>query len=201
MKQSLSSKAQKPRKIAYKSYYVQSFEIALMVLGATFLLMMASMGVILLRSTQEQESMETYISLLEKYKGDASIARETMTIIQMLSAQTTVPEGELPLIAVLTDKSQLLDIPLFELAENGDRIVFYVNAQKAYVYRPSIELMIAQGAFDSELLSKLTAKPTPPPSVIQVSSDSARMATQSGTMKEAGSSARVTTPDTQKSKE
>jgi hypothetical protein len=49
---------------------------------------------------------------------------------------------EQPTLASVTDKSKLSDQPFFQKAENGDKILIFVQSRKAILYRPSIKKII-----------------------------------------------------------
>lgn len=48
-----------------------------------------------------------------------------------------LPADEEPTIANVTDKEKLADSPFFARAQTGDRVIFYTQAKRAILYRPS----------------------------------------------------------------
>ncbi len=52
-----------------------------------------------------------------------------------------LPE-EMPTLATVTDVEQARRQPFFARAENGDKVLIYINAKKAILYRPSVKKII-----------------------------------------------------------
>lgn len=61
---------------------------------------------------------------------------EAKSLAGKLSSLVSLPEGEDPVIATVTDKDKLKDQPIFEKAENGDKLLIFANAKKAYLFDP-----------------------------------------------------------------
>ncbi len=70
------------------------------------------------------------------FKEDPAIkAKEDVKdLVKKLSALVVLPEGEEPVVATVTDKDKLKDQPIFANAENGDKLIIYSVAKKAYLY-------------------------------------------------------------------
>lgn len=81
---------------------------------------------------------------LDKYREDPRklTAEESKRIVGDVGKLITLPTGEEPTIATVTDKEKLKDQAFFAKAENGDRVLIYTQARRAILYRPSINKVI-----------------------------------------------------------
>ena len=68
--------------------------------------------------------------------------QEQQDLISKVGRLTVLPTGETPTIATVTDISKLKDQPFFANALNGDKVLIYTGAKKAYLYRPSTNKLI-----------------------------------------------------------
>ena len=67
---------------------------------------------------------------------------ESQDLVKKVSRFISLPEGELPTIATVSDYQKLKDQPFFEKSQNGDKVLIYTKARKAYLYRPSTDKLI-----------------------------------------------------------
>jgi hypothetical protein len=67
---------------------------------------------------------------------------EAQTLISQIGKLTDLPQGETPTVATVTDITKLKDQPFFTNAKNGDKVLIYTTAKKAYLYRPSTNKLI-----------------------------------------------------------
>lgn len=58
-----------------------------------------------------------------------------------------LPQGETPTIATVNDITKLKGQDFFQNAANGDKILIYVKAQVAILYRPNINKIIKEAPF------------------------------------------------------
>lgn len=81
---------------------------------------------------------------LAKIKNDPrSVAQEeAKALIAKIGGLIALPAGEDPTVATITDKEKLKDQPFFAKTENGDKVLIYTSAKKAYLYRESINKII-----------------------------------------------------------
>lgn len=70
---------------------------------------------------------------------------ETNWLVDRVGRLMNLPGGETPTIATVIDKTKLQDQSFFKDAENGDKILVYVKAQKAILYRPGSDKIIEVG--------------------------------------------------------
>ena len=79
----------------------------------------------------------------ERLSNPTEVARqEQADLITKVGALAELPEGETPTVATVSDINKLKDQEFFANAENGDRILIYTEAKKAYLYRPSTNKLI-----------------------------------------------------------
>ena len=68
---------------------------------------------------------------------------ENQKIIDMVGKLFTLPEGEAPTIATVTDPDKFKsEQAFFVKAEDGDKVLIYTRALKAIMYRPSTNKII-----------------------------------------------------------
>ncbi len=69
-------------------------------------------------------------------------AKETERLVKEIGEVMVLPEEETPTLATVQDKSKLQDQDFFKNAENGDKVLVYMTAKKAILYRPSTKKII-----------------------------------------------------------
>lgn len=81
---------------------------------------------------------------LESIKSDPKkIARlEAKELVARVGQLVVLPTGEEPTIATVTDVSKLKNQPFFARAANGDKVLIYTQAKRAYLYRPGTNKVI-----------------------------------------------------------
>jgi hypothetical protein len=63
--------------------------------------------------------------------------KEVSQLISKISKIAELPQDEEPTVASISDKDKLKDNAFFSKAENGDKVLIYAGAKRAYLYRPS----------------------------------------------------------------
>lgn len=72
----------------------------------------------------------------KKLKNPQAAAQEEIKgVTDKLGVLMELPKNETPTIATVTDKGKLKDQPFFKSAQNGDKVLLYINARKAILYR------------------------------------------------------------------
>jgi len=89
----------------------------------------------------QNRSLSGELSQLKKDPQEVS-KEEVLALTEQISKLVALPSGEEPVVATVTDKEKLKDQPIFEKTENGDKILIYGSAKKAYIYRPSSNIII-----------------------------------------------------------
>lgn len=105
-----------------------------------FALLVGSAGYI----KYQQSKISKLSTEIDQLKKDPqSVAKEEVkALTDQVSKLVVLPEGEDPIVATVTDKDKLKDQPVFAKAENGDKILIYSNARKAYIFRPSKNVIV-----------------------------------------------------------
>ncbi len=67
---------------------------------------------------------------------------EMHALVKELGMVMDLPSDETPTLATVTDKEKLAEQPFFKKAENNDKVLIYVKAGKAILYRPSVHKII-----------------------------------------------------------
>jgi hypothetical protein len=71
--------------------------------------------------------------------SDPQQAAKTATaqLVSEVGQLTNLPAGETPTVATVSDASKLKNQAFFAQAQNGDKVLIYTQAKRAYLYRPS----------------------------------------------------------------
>ena len=67
---------------------------------------------------------------------------EMQALVAEIGKLIELPKGENPTVATITDPAKLKDQPFFANAKNGDKVLIYPNARKAFLYDPSTKKLI-----------------------------------------------------------
>ena len=78
--------------------------------------------------------------LLSNPQEAAKIEQEQL--IASVSTLTELPSGETPTVATVSDASKLKTQAFFADSANGDKVLIYSQAKKAYLYRPSTNKVV-----------------------------------------------------------
>lgn len=77
--------------------------------------------------------------------------KQTEEIIEKLKAHTVLPEDEQPIIVTVIDATALKkQSNFYEMAKNGDLVIIYFKAKKAYLYDPIADRILNIGPVITE---------------------------------------------------
>lgn len=93
------------------------------------------------RSSREAQQLRKQIQELTTNPQRAS-EEEVKKLVEQVGKLIALPEGEQPTVATVSDREKLKELPFFLHAENGDKVLIYVNARKAFLFRPSSQKLI-----------------------------------------------------------
>ena len=63
-------------------------------------------------------------------------------VVKKVSHHILLPSSEQPTLATVSDASKVKGQPFFQNAQNGDKVLVFTQARKAYLYRPGTDLVI-----------------------------------------------------------
>lgn len=75
----------------------------------------------------------------------ASSTKEIDLLVKHVDSIIELPKGEQPTIATVSDVTKLKGQNFFNNAKDGDKVLIYQNAKKAFLYRPSTNKIIEVG--------------------------------------------------------
>ena len=77
-----------------------------------------------------------------KKNPQAAAQQETKELGAKVGQLVALPEGEQPTVATVTDRERLKDQPFFAKAQNGDKVLIFTKAKKAYLYSVSMNKIL-----------------------------------------------------------
>ena len=81
-------------------------------------------------------------SVVEGDPNTEQAQAEMQALVAEIGKLIELPKGENPTVATITDPEKLKDQPFFANAKNGDKVLIYPNARKAFLYDPSTKKLI-----------------------------------------------------------
>ncbi len=63
-------------------------------------------------------------------------------VIAQVGKLIDLPQGEIPQVATVTDVEKLRSQPFFQKAKNGDKVLIYQQASKAYLFDPKANKLL-----------------------------------------------------------
>jgi len=105
--------------------------------------LIVAVGVAVFFYIQWQEAKNVApVQLSAEEIGEAT-QREVDEIVKKLSQLAVLPADETPTLITITDKEEITDNKeFFAAAENGDKVLVYQQARRAFLYRPSAHKII-----------------------------------------------------------
>ncbi len=80
---------------------------------------------------------------IERLSDPQQAAKDEATKVKdLVSTLVEVPADESPTIATVSDSSKLKSQAFFAKSQNGDKVLIFTKAKKAYLYRPSTNKVI-----------------------------------------------------------
>jgi hypothetical protein len=82
--------------------------------------------------------------------SDQLDTEEVKVLTEKVGSIMEIPQGEAPVVATVSDVSKLSGQPFFAKAKNGDKVLAFVKAQKAILYRPSTNKIVEVTVYKPE---------------------------------------------------
>lgn len=110
-------------------------------LAVIFILIIGAAGYFFL---QWQKTEKLIDNTGEELSAEQEATREEITdLVEQIGQLVTLPEGELPSLVTIKNANEITDNKDFFVdAQNGDQVLVYQKAKKAFLYRPSINKLI-----------------------------------------------------------
>jgi hypothetical protein len=106
-------------------------------------LMIAFLVVALFAITAGAYYFNQYNSLNNILKNpNVAVEKQTKELVGLVGKLMVLPTDEQPTIATVTDAGKLKDQAFFKNAKNGDKVLIYVKARKAILYRQSSNMIV-----------------------------------------------------------
>ena len=95
---------------------------------------------------------------------------EVAMLVAQVGKLIDLPEGEIPTVATVADKTKLESQNFFKKSENGDKVLIYTESGRAFLYRPSTKKIVDVTVIN---VNEKTAEPIAPtaPSIPGASED------------------------------
>jgi len=92
----------------------------------------------------------------------AAVEKETADLVAKVGRHMILPTDETPQVAEISDATLAAkEQPFYAGAQNGDRLLVYLNLRKAIIYSPARDLIVNVGPIYME--EDGTAQPAPAP--------------------------------------
>ncbi len=93
-----------------------------------------------------------------------AVEKQTKELVGQVSKLMMLPTDEQPTIATVTDAGKLKDQTFFAHAKNGDKVLIYVKARQAILYRPTTNIIVAVAPVN---IAQNQAQPAPSGTEVQ----------------------------------
>lgn len=77
-----------------------------------------------------------------KADPDAAAKKEAAEIVSRAGRLILLPTGETPTVASINDVEKLKSQVFFAKAKSGDKVIFYQNSKRAYLYDPVVDKIL-----------------------------------------------------------
>lgn len=104
-----------------------------------------------------------YAAMKKEVAAGKTKQEDPKVLVARVAKHILLPPGEDPTVMTVTDKEKLSGQLFFANAKNGDRVLVYEKAKKAFLYDPVADMVIEVGPVLSATTSGTVPGATPPP--------------------------------------
>jgi uncharacterized membrane protein len=97
---------------------------------------------------------------LQKQVNVTETKDDIAALMARVGKHILLPQGETPTVMTVTDKEKLSGQTFFANAKNGDKVLIYEKAKKAFLYNPVTDRVIEVGPVVTASVSGAIASPT-----------------------------------------
>lgn len=127
------------------------------------LIIISVMGVIAVVVLLSLQYVSAKRKLSQAQNPQEAAKTEADNLVKQVAKLAALPNGETPTVATVVDASKLKAQAFFASAENGDKVLMYTTAKKAYLYRPGSNQIIEIAPINLGEPAAPAPAPTPPP--------------------------------------
>jgi len=104
------------------------------------------LSIALVSALVSRYNMGKKIDTLDVSKQNEKNKKEVMELVKKVGGLIVLPSGETPTVATITDADGLSkNQNFYKGAQDGDKVLIYFKAQKAYIYSPKLNRLINVG--------------------------------------------------------
>ena len=106
------------------------------------LALLVGLGLYAWQLRTDKDNLQSQLTTL-KTNPQAAVQQQTTELINQVGSLINLPKGETPTVAAVTSAAQAKQqSAFFKDAQNGDKVLLYVKAGEAILYRPSTNKII-----------------------------------------------------------
>lgn len=124
------------------------YVLLLLSISAVFVILLVVGSVFMLVQKSQSKNAKT-----------AAAQAEVKRTVEKVSQLMVLPQNEEPTVATVADKAKLDSQPFFKNAQNGDKVLIYVQAGTAILYRPSINKIVTVAPVQTVQNESVTPSP------------------------------------------
>lgn len=131
-----------------------------LVIGAVLLLLVVALGLQLVAAKKDNKNLQTQLASVQS-NPQALVQKQSDDLVAKVGSLMKLPTGETPTVAAVSDAAAAKQqSPFFATAANGDKVLLYVKAGEAILYRPSTNkiILVAPLTFNNAQASATTKK-------------------------------------------